>query len=57
MPTSTRVSALFYLDVTTDKHDPAEANSLLTKEGVPTAADGAIDGVIDTEFNKYSKDL
>lgn len=30
-----------------------EANKFMTKEGVPGMADGAIDGVIDTEFNKY----
>ncbi|KAK4941123.1 hypothetical protein LTR10_018923 [Elasticomyces elasticus] len=32
-------------------------NSVLNKEGVPTAMDGAIDGVVDTEANKFEKDL
>ena len=27
------------------------------KEGVPNAADGAIDGVVDTEVNKLEKDF
>lgn len=35
----------------------AEANSFLTKEGLPSAMDGAVDGVLDTEINKYQKDL
>ncbi|KAG9664423.1 hypothetical protein KCU95_g18805, partial [Aureobasidium melanogenum] len=29
------------------------ANSFLTKEGVPQGADGAIDGFVDQEANKY----
>jgi len=29
----------------------------LGKEGVPNAADGAIDGVVDTEVNKLEKDF
>lgn len=36
---------------------PAEANSFLTKEGLPSGMDGAVDGAIDTEVNKYQKDL
>lgn len=41
----------------TETNPFAEANSLMTKEGVPSAVDGAIDGALDTEVNKYSKDL
>jgi hypothetical protein len=32
----------------------AEANSFLTKEGLPSGMDGAVDGVLDTEVNKYA---
>jgi hypothetical protein len=35
-----------------DANTSAEANSFMTKEGLPSAMDGAVDGVIDTEFNK-----
>ena len=35
------------------KFEPIEANKFMSKEGVPGAADGVIDGAIDTEFNKY----
>ncbi|CAD0091640.1 unnamed protein product, partial [Aureobasidium vineae] len=30
-----------------------EANKFLTKEGVPQGADGAIDGFVDQEANKF----
>lgn len=35
----------------------AEANQFMNKEGLPSSMDGAVDGAIDTEVNKYEKDF
>lgn len=47
------------LSIKSNSTDPlsAEANKFLNKEGVPQAMDGAIDGGMDTEINKYRKDF